>query len=60
MEFITHLFMPQQTITAAIKYHNSLLIDDETMRMLLCEFNKLNHNQVPRAGQTFKIPLLPK
>jgi hypothetical protein len=51
--------MPQQTITAAIKYHNSVVIDAATMAMLLDEFNKANEYKVPRAGQSFQIPILP-
>ncbi len=51
--------MPGHTIHGAIKYHNSTVnLSNDQLNELMCQFNILNDNKCPKAGQSFKIPVL--
>lgn len=55
-----HLFMPGDTITAAIKKYNLFDVTKNEMVVLLRVFNTLNTDAVPKAGQRVMIPVLPR
>jgi hypothetical protein len=58
MRYTLHKFRPSETIDAIIRLkgrHDYTRAELEPLRKM---FNELNGNVVPRAGQTFKIPLL--
>jgi len=58
MRTIRHLFMPGQTINAAIKKHNRHDVTSEELDLLMREFITLNSDAVPRVGQSKLIPIL--
>jgi hypothetical protein len=55
-----HLFMPGDTITAAIKKHNLFDVTKNEMVVLLRSFTALNTDVVPKAGTRVMIPILPR
>lgn len=58
MTYVTHLFMPQQTIKGIIRRYNNMVSDPLTLDLLLAEFNEINDHKLPKAGQSFKIPVI--
>jgi len=55
-----HCFMPGHTINSILRYHNSAIMDANELAQVTSEFIVLNGLVVPKAGEAFKIPTLPK
>jgi hypothetical protein len=58
MRYILHKFRPGETIDAVIGLRGRHNYSPSEIVSLRAAFNELNGVVVPRAGQTFKIPLL--
>lgn len=56
-KYIDHRFGPSETIRAIIRRYNHLDITPAMQDKLIAEFNKINGEEVPKAGQTVKIPI---
>jgi hypothetical protein len=57
--YVLHQFRPTETIDAVIRLKIRHDLTQEELLPLRKRFNELNGLVVPRAGQTFKIPLEP-
>jgi hypothetical protein len=55
--FVEHQFKMNETINAAIRYHNGHHLHPAELLVLQELFNELNDFVVPRPGQVVKIPL---
>jgi hypothetical protein len=58
MRTTLHLFMPGQTIDAAIKFHGRPDLSPAEMTELRLAFNELNGTSIVRPGMALKIPML--
>lgn len=58
MRYILHKFRPGETIDAVMGLRGRHNYSPQEFKTLRAAFNELNGIVVPRAGQTFKIPLL--
>lgn len=54
----THLFMPGQTINAALKRFNGHNLTAEELAWLQAEFNRVNNYPLVKPGMRLVIPLL--
>lgn len=52
------MFMPGQTINAALKKVNNQDVTAEELARLQLAFNELNGARVPKPGQRFELPVL--
>lgn len=55
-----HLFMPGETISAAIKKYNFYSVTPEEMQQLLKDFTQINGEVMFRPGMNGLIPVLEK
>jgi hypothetical protein len=55
---VPHMFMPGQTVTAAIKKFNLHDVTKEEMVELLTQYKSINPRQNPKPGQKVLIPIL--
>ena len=56
---VQHLFMPGETVAAAIKKYNFYDVSQEEMPLLLDQFKHCNPElQIPRPGMVVLIPIL--
>jgi hypothetical protein len=56
---IDHLFMPGETVVAAIKKYNFYDVTNDEMKILLEQFKHCNTDlQIPRPGMAVLIPIL--
>ena len=56
-----HLFMPGETVVAAIKKYNFYDVSQEEINELLKQFKACNPDlEVPRPGIRVLIPILPR
>lgn len=53
-----HLFMPGETVVAAIKKYNLHDVTRDEQKLLLKQFKEINTDTVPRAGTRAMIPIL--
>lgn len=53
-----HMFMPGETITAAIKRYNLYDVTKDEMEKLLEDFKKINDSLVFKPGMRGMIPIL--
>lgn len=58
MTYKDFLFTTGMTIHGAIKLLNDTVLDKQTLEQLVEEFNKINNNEVPKLGKSYKIPVL--
>lgn len=58
MQFVLYKFRPGETIDAVLRLLGRHNYTSTEMGALRAEFIRINDNVVPRAGTTFKIPLL--
>lgn len=56
--YIEHKFRPSETIDAVIRLKGRHNHTPEELKLLREKFNEANGVKVPRAGETFQIPLL--
>lgn len=56
----THLYMPGHTVLAAIKLHNKNDVTISELEQLIAEYERLNGDAVHKAGESAKIPILPR
>lgn len=56
-DYVEHMFMPGQTIQAAIKKYNKYPPEDVVAELVI-KFNEINGSTIPRPGMKCKIPLL--
>ena len=56
--FVLHKFRPSETIDAVMRLKGRHNYTQDELRVLRAAFNDLNGAVVPRAGETFKIPLM--
>jgi len=57
MTYVSHLFMPQETIHAIIKKYNTTELSRSQLTEMMDWFNNENGLSVPRVGQRYKIPV---
>ena len=58
-EFVPHVFAQGHTIEGAIRFHNSLQMLPEHLKIMMVEFNNINKDVFPPvAGQVVKIPIM--
>jgi hypothetical protein len=55
-----HMFMPGETINAAIKRYNLYDVTKDEMVSLLEDFKKMNDSPVFKPGMRGMIPILPR
>jgi hypothetical protein len=55
---LPHLFMPGQTVTAAIKKLNLHDVTKEEMEELLAQYKQINPPKNPKPGEKMLIPIL--
>ena len=53
-----HMFMPGETITAAIKKYNLYDVSKDEMKLLLQQFSTFNPDPVMRPGMRVMVPIL--
>lgn len=58
MRTTLHLFMPGQTIDAAIKFHAHRNLTPAEIGTLRVAFNEVNGTPIVRPGMSLKIPVL--
>lgn len=51
-------FTTGMTIHGAIRLFNESALDKQILEKLVIEFNKINNNEVPKLGKSYKIPVL--
>jgi hypothetical protein len=59
-KFKRHLYMPGQTVTAAIKLANRHDVTKEEMPGLLLQYKEANGAENPKPGMSVVIPILPR
>ena len=57
---LPHLFMPGETVTAAIKKYNLYQAEPVEMDELIAQFKAINSSIVPRPGTRALIPIIPR
>lgn len=55
-----HIFMPGETVTAAIKKYNFYDVSADEQKLLITQFKQINPDEIPRPGMRFMIPILPR
>ena len=55
---LVHLFMPGETLSAAIKKINLYDVTKDEMVLLISQYKRLNGDQVQRPGSRVLIPIL--
>ena len=58
IRYIEHTFRPTETIDAVIRLRGRHDYTQNDLALLRILFNELNGRRVPKAGETFKIPLI--
>lgn len=58
MTYKDFAFTTGMTIHGAIRLFNESALDKQILEKLVKEFNKLNNNEVPKLGKSYKIPVL--
>ena len=57
---LPHMFMPGQTVQAIIKKMNMHDVTPEELKELVATFTMINGDEVPKAGTSVMIPILPR
>lgn len=58
MDYIQHTFRASETIDAVLKLRGRHDYTQEELVILRAKFNEVNGLRVPRAGDTFLLPVL--
>ena len=57
INYVEHTFGANETICAIIRKYNHMAMTDDMLTRLMVQYNELNNSQIPRPGQTAKIPI---
>jgi CRISPR/Cas system CSM-associated protein Csm4 (group 5 of RAMP superfamily) len=58
IKYAFHRFGRTDTIYGAIQFYNYSQLTESEYNELMIRFNEMNHWQLPKVGDTYKVPVL--